>query len=164
MTTTVTPLPAPSWLRELSTARATYEELLGWPVSIQVSTRDLVAVVGATLGAIGMPARLGAQVRQELGFAMLCGPIVADPGGTFWTFVTRPVGLPRPDVADDLDAVRVHVAARGESVEIPCDTRGSAIGGWRWVERPVPNRPLPPGSAVVSIVRRLTYDSGHLAA
>jgi hypothetical protein len=164
MTTTLTPLPAPTWLRELTNARATYEELLGWPVSIQVSTRELVAIVGATLGAVGMPARLGAQVRQELGFAMLCGPIVADPGGTFWTFLTKPAGALRPDVASDLDAVRVHVATRGTCVEIPCDTKGSTIGGWRWVERPVPNRPLPPGSAVIAMVRRLTYDDGHLAA
>lgn len=164
MTTSLTPLPAPTWLRELTDARARYEELLGWPVSIQVGRRDLVAIVSGTLGAVGMPAKLGARVRQELGFTLLSGPIVADPGGAWWTFLTRPVGLLRPDVAQDLAAVRVRVAPRGTCVEIPCDIKGTVIGGWRWVERPVPNRPLPPGAAVVSMVRRLTYDDGHLAA
>src|ERR1700716_910012 len=102
MTTSLTPLAAPTWLRQLTEARARYEELLGWPVSVQAGRKDLVIIVGGTLGAVGMPARLGAQVRQELGFAMLCGPIVADPGGTWWTFLTRPVGMLREDVARDL--------------------------------------------------------------
>jgi hypothetical protein len=164
MTRSLTPLPAPTWLRELTNARARYEELLGWPVSVQIGRRDLVILIGGSVGAVSMPARLGAQVRQELGFAMLCGPIVADPGGGSWTFLTKPAGPLRADVAHDLAAVRVWVASRGAAVQIPCDTKGSAIGGWRWVERPVANRPLPPGSAVVSMVRRLTYDAGHLAA
>ena len=164
MTTSLTPLPAPTWLRELTEARDRYEETLGWPVSIHVSNRNLVLMIGGALGAVGMPARLGAQVRQELGFAMLSGPIIADPGGGWWTFLTKPVGTLRPDVAADLAAVRVQVAPRGAGIEIPCDLNASTIGGWRWVERPAPHRPLHPGSVVVSMVRRLTYDDGHLAA
>jgi len=164
MTTSLTPLPAPTWLRELTKARAHYEELLGWPAAIQVGRRDLVVIVGATLGAVGMPARLGARVRQELGFTLLSGPIVADPGGGWWTFLTKPAGLLRADVAQDLAAVRVLVHQRGASIEIPWDVKETTTGGGRWVERPVPNRPLPPGTAVVSMVRRLTYDDGHLAA
>ena len=164
MTTSLTPLSAPAWRRELTDARARYEELLGWPVSIQSGRRNLCVLVGGTVGAVGMPARLGAQVRQELGFAMLRCPIAADPGGGWWTFLTKPVGMLRADVAQDLAAVRVRVAARGTSVEIPCGLNASTIGGWRWVERPAPNRPLHPGSVVVSMVRRLTYDDGHLAA
>ena len=131
---------------------------------IQAARRDLVAVVGGTVGAVVIPACLGAQVRQELTYAMLCGPIIAGPGGGWWTFLTRPIGTLRPDVAQHLAAVRVQVAARGSHIEIPCDTNGSTIGGWRWVERPVSSRPLPPGSAVVSLVRRLTYNDGHVAA
>ena len=163
MTTSLTPLRAPNWLRHLTEARARYEEQLGWQVSVQAGCKDLVLITGGIVGAIGMPARLGARVRQELGFTMLCGPIAADTSG-WWTFLTRPVGTLRPDVAQDLAAVRVQVAPRGIRVEIPCEVNGSAIGGWRWVERPVSSRPLPPGSAVVSMVRRLTYDHGHLAA
>lgn len=164
MTSSITSMPAPTWLRELADARARYEELLGWPVSVQIGRRDLVLMVGGTIGAIGMPARLGARVRQELGFAMLCGPIIADPGGGWWTFLTRPVGVLRADVAQDLAAVRVRIAPRGACVEIPSDINTTMLRGWRWVERPVPNRPLPPGSVAVAMVRRLTYDDGHLAA
>ena len=164
MTTSLTPLPAPSWLRQLTEARATYEELLGWPVTIQVGRRDIALIIGATVGAIGIPARLGAAVRQELGFTMLCGPIVADPTAQWWTFLTRPVGLLRPDVAEDLSSVRVRIAPRGACVEIPQAPNSTTPNTWRWVEPPLPARPLPPGSAVISMIRRLTYDGGHLAA
>src|SRR5436309_8245690 len=144
MTTSLTSLPAPTWLRQLTDARAAYEELLGWPVSIQVGRRDLVVVVGGTVGAVGMPARLGAGVRQELGFTMLCGPIVADPTGSWWTFLTMPVGTLRPDVAADLAAVKVQIAPRGTCIDIPSEVSGPAIGGRRSVEPPSPNRHLHP--------------------
>ncbi|HET9138707.1 hypothetical protein [Actinophytocola sp.] len=162
--TTLTSRPAPVWLRELTDARAEYEEQLGWPVSLQVGRRDLVIVIGGALAAVGMPARLGARVRQELGIAMLCGPIVADPGRTWWTFLTKPVGVVRPDVAHDLAALRVRIAPRGSNVEVPPSVGASGTSGWHWVERPQPTRPLPPGAVVVATVRRLTWDAGQLAA
>ena len=164
MATLVTSRPAPGWLRELAEARAGYEETLGWPVSLQVGRRDLVVVIGGALGAVGMPARLGAQVRQELGIALLSGPIVADPGGGWWTFLTTPAGVLRPDVAQDLAAVRARVAPRGAFVELPLSVNTSTGKSWRWVERPVAGRALPPGSVVVAMGRRLTYDDGQLAA
>jgi hypothetical protein len=157
MTTTLTSRPAPEWLRDLAEARARYEELLGWPVSIQVGSRDLALVIGARIGAVSMPARLGARVRQELGFALLSGPILADPSASWWTFLTKPTGALRPDVAHDLAAVRARIAPRGATTQIPLPPTDR-----RWVERPT--RPLPPASAVIAIVRRLTYDDGHLAA
>jgi hypothetical protein len=156
--------PAPAWLRELADARARYEESLGWPVSVQVGRRDLVLIVGGEIAAIGMPAHLGARVRQELAIAMLSGPIVADPGANLWTFLARPIGVLRLDVAHDLAAVRVHLAPRSACVELPPTLSATPRPGRRWVDPPIPNRPLPPGSVVISLVRRLTYDDGRLAA
>jgi hypothetical protein len=161
---TITSLPAPTWLRDLAAARAAYEETLGWPVSVQVGRRDLAVAVGGTIAAIGMPARLGARVRQDLGIALLSGPIIADPGGTHWTFLISPVGTLRPDVAHDLAAVRVRIVPRGACVDLPLSLTADAAHTWRWVEPPVAGRAFPPGSVVVSMVRRLTYDDGHLAA
>ena len=161
---TLTTRPAPVWLRELTDARAQYEEELAWPVSLQVGRRDLAIVVGGGIAAIGMPARLGARVRQNLDIAMLCGPIVADPGRTWWTFLIQPVGVIRPDVAHDLAAVRVRIAPRGACVEIPLSLKASNSIGWHWVQRPRPAQPLPPGAVVVATVRRLTWDDGQLAA
>lgn len=156
--------PAPHWLRELTETRDAYEENLGWPVSLQVGRRDLVIIVGGTIAAIGMPARLGARVRQELGIALLSGPIIADPGRTWWTFLTRPVGVLRPDIAHDLAAVRVRIAPRGASVELPLSLTSSTGPGWHWITPPTPARPLPPGTVVVATVRRLTWDDDQLAA
>src|SRR3954470_24362526 len=55
--------PAPEWLRELAAARAHYEELFGWTVSVQVGQRQLVVALGDSLDAITMPAELGERVQ-----------------------------------------------------------------------------------------------------
>ncbi|HEV8556609.1 MAG TPA: hypothetical protein VGR06_09465, partial [Actinophytocola sp.] len=146
---TLTSLPAPGWLRDLAQARATYEETLGWPVTIQIGRRDLVVPVAGPLAAIGMPARLGARIRQALTIALLPAPIIADPSATWWTFLTRPVGTLRPDVTHDLTALRVRVIPRNTPIELPLSVTTSTPNTRRWVEPPLPTHPLPPGSVVV---------------
>jgi hypothetical protein len=148
--------PAPTWLRELADGRANYEELLGWPVSLNVRQGTLVVAVGPVVGAVSMPAALGARALHELQIAMLCGPVVADPGGTQWTFLTRPVADVRSAVVAELAHMQVHLVRCGGHVTIPLSVSLSDGSSWRWVERPVPNRPLPPTSAVVCVSRRLT--------
>src|SRR6266536_2906710 len=74
MTISITNRPAPAWLRELAHGRDIYEELLGWPVSVQVGKRVLIVAIGQALDAVSMPAGLGALVRAELGIALLSGP------------------------------------------------------------------------------------------
>ena len=161
---TLTTQPAPTWLRDLAQARATYEETLGWPVTIQVGRRDLVVPVAGPLAAIGMPAPLGAAVRQALTIALLPAPIVADPTATWWTFLTRPVISLRIDVAHDLAALRVRIFPRNTPIELPLSLTTSTPTTRHWVEPPTPTHPLPPGSAVIAMVRRLTHHDGHLAA
>lgn len=47
--TAATTHPVPEWLRELTAARTYYEELLGWPVRVQVQRRRLTIPVGTAL-------------------------------------------------------------------------------------------------------------------
>jgi hypothetical protein len=148
--------PAPTWLRELADGRANYEELLGWPVSLNIRQGTLVVAVGSVVGAVSMPAALGARVRHELQVTMLCGPIVTDPDGTYWTFLTRPIVDIRPAVAAELAYWQIHLVRRGDYVTLPPNVSLSDGNSWRWVERPVPNRQLPPTSVVVCVSRRLT--------
>jgi hypothetical protein len=164
MTISITNRPAPAWLRELAHGRATYEELLGWPVSVQVGNRMLIVAIGQTVEAVTMPASLGAMVRAELGIAMLSGPVAAAPDGARWTFLTKPLDRLRPNITADLSHLRVDVAPHGAHVAIPTDPHTSTGRGWRWIEQPSPARALPPAYAVIAVTRRLTDHAHDLAA
>ena len=164
MTISITNRPAPAWLRELAHGRAAYEELLGWPVSVQVGDRLLAVAIGQTVEAVTMPAGLGARVRAEMGIAMLSGPVATDPESVRWTFLTKPLDRLRPNITADLSHVGVDVAAPGSHVAIPTDPVAWSGQGWRWVERPVPGRALPPAYAVIAVTRRLAEHNHDLAA
>lgn len=133
----------PQWLLDLATARMHYEERFGWPVSISVVERQLTVALGRTLDAIIMPAALAGQVQAQLGIAMLAGPVIANPGGAHWTFLTQPVP---PDLVADLPDLR-HA---GTHTVIPTDGVD-----WRWINEPRPQRVLPSAHAVVATVRRV---------
>jgi hypothetical protein len=162
MTTSITNRPAPWWLRELVHGRAAYEELLGWPVSMQVGNRVLIVTIGSSIAAMTMPAALGASVRDELCLAMQSGPVLADPEGLKWTFLTRPLDCLRPDVATELAGSHVRLAPHGSHVvvptapTIPASRPAPADRAWRWIEPPAPSRPLPLAYPVIAITRRLT--------
>ena len=163
MTISITNRPAPAWLRELAHGRDTYEELLGWPVSVQVGKRVLIVAIGQVLDAVTMPAALGVQVRAELSIAMLSGPIVADPDGKRWTFLTKPLDRLRPATAADLSPERVEVVPHGGYAVVPTNPDTLVGATWRWIEPPSPGRALPPAYAVIGLTRRLT-ERHHLAA
>jgi hypothetical protein len=162
MTISITNRPAPAWLRELAHGRDSYEELLGWPVSVQVGNRALIVAIGQTVDAVTMPAGLGAQVRDELGIAMLNGPVMADPDGRRWTFLTKPLEHLRPTITADLSHAQVDLVPHGGHVVIPNDPGTSSGTLWRWIEQPT--RALPPAYAVIGVTRRLTDHSHYLAA
>jgi hypothetical protein len=164
MTISITNRPAPTWLRELAHGRATYEELLGWPVSVQVGNRVLIVAIGQTVDAVTMPASLGAMVRGQLGIAMLSGPVIAQPDGRRWTFITKPLDCLRPNITADLSHLDVSVAPHGSHVVLPLAPHTSSGRLWRWIEQPTPARPLPPAYAVIAVTRRLTDHSHDLAA
>lgn len=158
-TTSITNRPAPWWLRELAHGRADYEELLGWPVSVRVGDRVLVVAIGSSVAALTMPAALGAAVRAQLRLAMQNGPVLTDPDGRMWTFLTKPVECLRTGVATELARSGVRLAPRGSHVVVPTapTPRPVPVGtAWRWLEPPAPARPLPPAYPVIAVTRRLT--------
>jgi hypothetical protein len=148
-------MPAPSWLREMAQGRASYEELLGWPVSLHVRTRSLVVAVGHVLDAVSMPATLGASVKNELGLRFSAAPIIADPDGTRWTLLTKPVRGMRPEIVSGLAAWQVDLAPLGSYVAIPVGIACSTPGACRWIQRPIPHYALPPARHVVETARRV---------
>jgi hypothetical protein len=148
MTTAGTTPAAPDWLRDLADARKDYEERLGWPVTIELQHRRLVAAVGERMDAITMPAALGRHVLAELQIAMLAGPVIAGPG-KWWTFLTEPATAPRPAVPAELFRAKVRITPRGAHVVIP--PRPDAL---EWIKRPQPQHTLPPWSVVIGATRR----------
>jgi hypothetical protein len=144
--------PAPAWLRELAAARAHYEEQFGWPVSVQVGQRQLAVALGQVLDAITMPAELAEKVQAQLGIAMLSGPVIAQPDGAVWTFLTQAATTMRGDIVDGLGDHEVRHAAAGAFTVIPTE---SGTGGWRWINEPRPHHMLPSAYAVVATARRL---------
>ncbi len=147
--------PAPDWLRELATARTRYEELLGWPVCMDVLSQCVAVPVGTVLDTVTMPATLAQKVRVELGFTMPAGPVAADPDGDWWTFLTEPATAARHDIPAELRELEVHTARHGAHVVIPTRLDGTDDRGWRWVELPHPHQSLPPWSAVLGATRRI---------
>ncbi|MPZ79317.1 MAG: hypothetical protein GEV28_02555 [Actinophytocola sp.] len=168
MTTPITNRPAPWWLRELAHGRAAYEELLGWPVSVQVGNRVLIVAIGSSVAAMTMPAALGAAVCGELRRAIQCGPVLTDPDGLKWTFLTRPPEDLRTGIAGALARAHVDLARRGGHVVVPpapttplatTTPAGRPVPldrSWRWIEPPTPCRPLPPAYPAIAVTRRLT--------
>lgn len=167
MTSPITNRPAPWWLRELAHGRAAYEELLGWPVTVQVGNRVLIVAIGSSVGAMTMPAALGASVRGELRRAIQCGPVLTDPDGLKWTFLTRPPEDLRPGIAGELARAQVDLAPRGGHVVVPpapttplaTSPAGRPVPldrAWRWIEPPIPSRPLPPAYPAIAVTRRFT--------
>jgi hypothetical protein len=144
--------PAPTWLRDLAAARAHYEELFGWPVSVQVGQRQLVVALGQVLDAITMPAPLAAQVHGQLSIAMLSGPVIAHPDGGHWTFLTQGATAMPEDIVDGLEEHDVRHAATGAYTVIPTECGN---GEWRWISEPRPHQMLPSAYAVVATARRL---------
>lgn len=144
--------PAPDWLRELVAARAHYEELFGWPVSVQIGQRQLVVALGHTLDAITMPASLGERVHGQLGIAMLTGPVIAHPDGANWTFLTQGANTMPGEIVDGLGNNEVHHSTSGEYTVVPTECGG---GGWCWINEPRPHQMLPSAYAVIATARRL---------
>ncbi len=147
--------PAPDWLRELTAARTHYEQLLGWPAEVQVPQRRLTVPAGMALDALTMPAPLGDSVLAELRITLLAGPVTADPGGTWWTFLSQPATTPRLDIPAALRRLRVRPTPQGTPVIIPIHPGGNGARGWRWIRPPHPGQPLPPWSVVLGATRRV---------
>ncbi|MGH3978732.1 MAG: hypothetical protein ACRDRZ_06990 [Pseudonocardiaceae bacterium] len=147
--------PAPDWLRELTNARTRYEELLGWPVCVEVQPRHVRVPVGAVLDAITMPASLGEQVLTELTVTMQAGPVTAGPNADPWTFLTQPATAPCPGTPADLDRLEVRLLPRGAYANLPTQLDSGNDSAWRWIESPQLCQSLPPWTAVIGATRRV---------
>ncbi len=143
-------------LRELAAARAGYEERLGWPVTIDVRPGRMVMMTGPVADAVTMPEALGRLVLADLRIAMFAGPVVADPSGRSWMFFTAPVrgsGFElTEELAAELSELDIELIPTETYVVVPTHLDGTNT--WPWIERPKPQRELPPLPAVIATARR----------
>jgi hypothetical protein len=155
MTVTLVTHPAPAWLRELATARTNYEELQGWPVAVEVSSRSLTLTAGQVIDAVGMPAALGELVQLQLQLMMLDGPVIAGPRAGWLTFLAEPSSSPNPMLPPDLEDALVRLAPRGEHVVVPIARAVHRLRDVRWLNPPRPRRRLPEWTVVIGATRRV---------
>lgn len=144
-------------LHGLVTARTHYEEPLGWPVTVNAEPRRHVKAVGEELDAVTVPFTRGQAVLAELQMTMLAGPVIADPGGGWWTFLTAPTTASQPDIAAELRAGKVHLTPRGMGDRAEPDQQWASA---QWINQPLPRHSLPPWSVVIGVTRRVVE---HLA-
>ena len=148
---TAMPIATLASLRELTRARTEYEERLGWPVRLDVEPRRLVLRTGQIIDAIEVPAALGRPALADLRITLLAGPVVADPTGAYWMFLTEPAD--RLHDCSDLELLDVRPVPPGSYVVVPPDLDDPSP--WRWIERPRPHHALPPWAAVAGTLRRI---------
>lgn len=161
-TTHRTPSELSPDLTQLTAARDHYRDQFGWPVSVDVHQQRLLVEVGEALDTVTVPASLGEKVHTELRIAMLAGPVIAESGGRWWTFLVQPDPALRPDLRVNLHRLKVYLTPSGADVIIPTQVEGT--GNRYWVEQPHPHRPLPPWSAVIATTRRVAAMSISVAA
>ncbi|WP_040777784.1 hypothetical protein [Nocardia pneumoniae] len=129
-----------------------YREVCGLAAVVQPEAGGRIIVPTGSVGAITMPAPLGARVKNHmLDRKVGLGPIVSHPRSKRWSF------LARPDVPDDtklfaeLFRLNVSVSPFGAQIALPSPTSGP-ISFRTWVHAP---RDLfrPSGLAVVDSIR-----------
>lgn len=121
--------------------------------------------VGRAVEAIGLPERLGRQVREHLAH-LPATPAVADPRDRNWLFLVAPP-IPYHPVPQQL---RCRLLAHG--VTLP-DTGGRVMLplsdyplGWHWASEPEPGRlRLPHRAVVLAAVRQaIVRGADHVSA
>lgn len=146
---------APAWLREVVDACTQYEERLGWPIRVDVTSRCLTLPVGQAVDALIMPAPLAQRVHAALDVMLLAGPAIASPDGAYWTLLTDRSPTDQPCVPLDVAAAGVCAVARSDLVRLPTHLTATDRAGWRWTGMPLGRRPLPPWWVVVGATRRV---------
>jgi hypothetical protein len=114
-------------------------------------------LTGLVADAVTMPAALGRLVLGDLRIAMLSGPVVAEPSGLLWMFLTAPIrdSACQPTggaAAGELSRLDVKLVPTGTYVVLPRHL-GEATAS-PWIEGPTPQRGLPPLPAVIATARR----------
>jgi hypothetical protein len=146
---------APAWLYELAMARTDYEELLGWPVALHVTSRRLTIPAGQLFDAVSMPAALGELVQRRLQITRLEGPVIAESRTGCLTFLTGLSASTEPVLPVDLDHAGVTLVARDDPVMLPAACVRSDAGDVRWFSPPRPRRVLPAWSIVIGASSRV---------
>lgn len=128
---------------------------LGFAVSCAFERVSLIAT--PALGAVGMPAGLGKQVREVLREETRCVsvPIISHSRpNREWVFLVGPAWGGRLGVHTlaQLEERGVRILESGERVWLPMTDHRT---GWYWVSQPSTAHSLPSRTSVITAARRL---------
>ncbi|WP_433717151.1 DNA-directed RNA polymerase subunit beta (plasmid) [Nocardia sp. CA-084685] len=114
-----------SWCRH-------YRARCGIDAWMQPELKSIIVLASNSLGAVTMPAELGAQVKIHLlRLGVRLGPIISHPRSSRWTFLIRP-DIPT-DTATSARLFRIHVsvARSGAQITLPSPERRRSDLGFR---------------------------------
>lgn len=139
--------------------RCAFYRSRGLPAIVQPDTGQISVAAGDQLGAVTMPAGLGAAVRRQLhGRGFLSGPVISHPRSARWTFLVS------PDIPDETplfaEMFRRDVSVvRGGAIALPSPAPRSELFR-TWVAQPNVLDLRPSGMAVIVAVRACPAAAG----
>lgn len=139
--------------------RCAFYRSRGLPAIVQPDTGQITVAAGDQLGAVTMPASLGAAVRRQLhsaGFPP--GPVISHPRSIRWTFLVSPDIPDETPLFSELFRRDVSVV-RGGAIALPSPAPRSELFRC-WVAQPNALGLRPSGMAVIVAVRGCPSDAG----
>lgn len=134
------------------TTRCAFYRSCGLAAVVQPGTEMIVVAAGPHVGAVTMPAELGAVTRRLLlGRGLTSGPVISHPRSGRWTFLITPDLPDETPLFAELFRRNVSVVRSGVIV-LPAPTRCSAAFR-TWVAQPRVTGTPPSGMALVAAIR-----------
>ncbi|MEU2041364.1 DNA-directed RNA polymerase subunit beta [Nocardia niwae] len=130
---------------------AFYRRVCGLPTRVDPAL-DRIELVAGSVGAVTMPAHIGAGVRHHMQVRQhALGPIFTHPRSGTWTFLIRPDFPDDPRLFAMLFRHQVKVIRNGGLIALPSPV-GMPAGVRRWIE-PARDTYRPLGAVVIFSVR-----------
>ncbi|MGQ4617617.1 DNA-directed RNA polymerase subunit beta [Nocardia sp. R7R-8] len=129
-----------------------YRQVCGLAAVLQPEAGGRIIVPTGSVGAITMPAPLGASVKNHmLSRTIRLGPIISHPRSKRWTFLARPDVPDEVKLFAELFRLNVSVSPFGAQIALPSPTFGP-ISFRTWVQAPYDSF-RPSGLMVVESIR-----------
>ncbi|WP_454194912.1 DNA-directed RNA polymerase subunit beta [Nocardia sp. Marseille-Q1738] len=129
-----------------------YQRVCGLPARIDPQM-GRIFVLSGSVGAITMPAQLGALVKNHLNRAAPAGPIVSHPRSKRWTFLIRPDVHDEMPLFTELFRLNATLSPIGAQIALPSPVDEAGAVGFRlWAQAPRDSY-RPSGLAVIEAIR-----------
>ncbi|MEV6320893.1 DNA-directed RNA polymerase subunit beta [Nocardia sp. NPDC051787] len=129
-----------------------YQRVCGLPARIDPQM-GRIFVLSGSVGAITVPAQLGALVKNHLNQAAPAGPIISHPRSKRWTFLIRPDVRDEMPLFTELFRLNATLSPIGAQIALPSPADDAGAVGFRlWAQAPRDSY-RPSGLAAIEAIR-----------